>query len=511
MRFKLLSLLLALTLMAACNSDEQGRAGSGGGGGGGGINPNNFPPGQYTQSVLSIPTALNDPFLSLAAPWSPAPLNYLWSFEELNVFSLYPNLTLPAQEIIVAVIDTGIDKDHEDLNGRLWMNPIEGIGANQSNGVDDDGNGYVDDFIGWNFVSNMNNPADDNGHGTHVSGTIAAIGNNATGIVGVAPWVRIMALKVCTSGGGCSSSDIRAAIDYAVANGAHVINISLGGLDTGPDSIAFNTSIANATLAGTVVVVSAGNASSDTSQMSPANATNAVAVAAHRSDGSYCSFSNYGFKLDISGPGCALRSGFEESGIASANSKKCGSQGSSYCSTRTVSSAGYALKQGTSMSAPHVSGMAAVAFTASPTATALQIRQALLRASSPIQAGKKNIDFGMGKLGVTNLINEAQTAPGIKIMSPRYGTSAGSHSLDLRIEARAQATAWSLRYQAAPFPDNVTLNAGIAIGAGGSVLANTSGTPSVAWTPPSSGDYLVILEAIAGGEKYYDMTLVSKP
>lgn len=514
MRFKLLLPLLALVLITAgCNSDDSNKSSAGGGGGGGGINPNSQPPGQYLQSVLAIPSALNDPFLSMAAPWTGAgALNYLWSFDELNVFSLYQHLALPAQEIVVAVIDTGVDKDHEDLNGRLWMNPVESAGDKYSNGIDDDGNGYVDDFLGWNFVTNMNNPADDNGHGTHVAGTIAAIGENSIGSVGVAPWVRIMALKVCTSGGGCSSSDIRAAIDYAVAQNADIINISLGGLDTGPDSIAFDNSIASATQAGVLVVVAAGNASSDTSFMSPANATHAVAVAAHRSDGTYCSFSNYGFKLDISAPGCALQNGFEVAGIVSANSKKCGSQGNTHCSSRTIGSSAYTLKQGTSMSAPHVAGMAAVALTASRTATPLQIRQALLRSSQAIQAGKKHVDYGMGKLSVTDLINEAQTAPGIKITSPRYGTSGvGAHTIDMRIEARAHNVAWSLRYQVAPFPDNVDLSAGTLITTGVAVAAGQSENPSQSWTPPAAGSYLVILEATANGEKYHDMTLVIKP
>lgn len=477
-----------------------------------GPNPNTQPATQYTQLPLSIPTVANDALFSINAPWTLAApgATYMWSHDDLDVFSLYGSLALPAQELIVAVIDTGIDRDHEDLQGRLWVNVGESSDANYANSVDDDGNGYADDFIGWNFVSDMNNPADDNGHGTHVSGTIAAIGGNGVGIMGVAPWVRVMPLKVCGASGGCASSDIRAAIDYAVTHGAKVINISLGGVDQGPDSVAFDNAITDATQNGALVVVAAGNSAIDTSYMTPANATHAVAVAAHRTDGGICTFSDYGFKLDLSAPGCALRDGYEVSGILSLNSSKCGN-GSSFCSNRVVGTNSYSLKQGTSMASPHVAGMAAVAWTASPDATPLQIRQAMLRTARAIQAGKKNFDFGAGKLSATNLIAEAQTAPGIKITSPRYGTSASSHTLGIRVEARAHNVTWALRYQQSPFPDNVDYLAGTAIGAGGTVSNGTAVDLTETFTPPASGDYLVILEATANGQTYYDLTLVSKP
>lgn len=484
---------------------------------GGGPNPNLSSPGHYTQSALSIPlpsvladpTSFNDELYNLGAPWTlSSTATYMWSHRDLGLGAIYQNLTLPAQELVVAVIDTGVDKDHEDLEGRLWMNPGEKDDDKYNNRVDDDGDGYVDDYLGWNFNGDRNNPADDNGHGTHVSGTIAAIGNNTRGIVGVAPWVRIMALKVCNSNGSCASSDIRAGIDYAVAHGAKVINISLGGVDTGADSIAFDDAITEATRNGTLVVVASGNSAIDTSYMSPANATHAMAIAAHRSDGEICSFSDYGFKVDLSAPGCALNGDFEVSGILSLNSTKCGSSGATPCSSRTVGTK-YTLKQGTSMATPHAVGMAAVAWTASPTATPLMIRQALLRTARPIVNGKKNIDFGNGTLSATNLISEAQTAPGLKITSPRYATSGDSFTIGMRVEARAYDVSWTLRYQAAPFANDVNFGSGTQI-ATGTVPAGTNFEPSQNWTPPAAGDYLVIVEAIANGQKYYDLTLVTR-
>jgi subtilisin family serine protease len=510
-------LIFAAQFIGGCNVEDKAKTITTPGGTNPGINPNGLPPGQYFQTSLEVPNSLNDPLLTTRAPWTGAgaPFNYLWSFEQIEVQSLFDKLSLPTQEIIVATIDTGIDKDHEDLRGRLWLNPIEGAADRYSNGIDDDGNGFVDDFIGWNFVANMNNPADDNGHGTHIAGTIGAAGNNALGIVGIAPWVRIMPLKVCSSAGACASPDIRAAINYAVANGAKIINISLGGPDTGADSLAFDASITNATNAGVLVVVAAGNSAMDAKNMSPGNATHSFVVAAHRNDGVYCSFSNYGFKLDLAAPGCANRDGLETSGILSLNSQKCGALGNIPCSTRTVntgsSSTAYALKQGTSMAAPHAAGLAAVAWTASPTATPLQIRQALLRTSQAIEVGKKSIDYGVGRLKATNLITEAQTAPGIKITSPRYGTSDTTHTLGFRIETRSNDVHWSLRYQVAPFPDHVDLDGGVVIGSDGDVTSNTSVDLTQSWTPPTAGEYLIILKATANGETYYDTNLVTRP
>ena len=129
-----------------------------------------------------------------------------------------------SNDVIVAVIDTGVDYNHIDLRNNIWTNP----GEIPNNGIDDDGNGYVDDIRGWNCVGDNNNPMDDNGHGTHVSGIIAAE-NNDIGTVGVASNCKIMALKAGNSTGAFQNSDIVEAIEYAYMNGASVINMSFGG------------------------------------------------------------------------------------------------------------------------------------------------------------------------------------------------------------------------------------------------------------------------------------------
>lgn len=129
-----------------------------------------------------------------------------------------------SSDVVIAIIDTGVDYNHIDLRNNIWVNSAEIPG----NGIDDDGNGYVDDVNGWDFVGDDNDPMDDNGHGTHVAGIVAAE-NNKTGTVGVAYNCKIMCLKAGNSSGYFNNSDIAEAIQYAYMNGASVINMSFGG------------------------------------------------------------------------------------------------------------------------------------------------------------------------------------------------------------------------------------------------------------------------------------------
>ncbi|REJ63930.1 MAG: hypothetical protein DWQ21_01505 [Bacteroidetes bacterium] len=127
---------------------------------------------------------------------------------------------------VIAIIDTGVDKDHEDLKNKMWVNKAE---LNGSPGVDDDQNGFVDDIYGWDFVNNDGNPMDDNSHGTHCAGSAAAEVNNQKGIAGVSPGAKIMGVKVMQSSGYGAAADIAQGILYAANNGASVISMSIGG------------------------------------------------------------------------------------------------------------------------------------------------------------------------------------------------------------------------------------------------------------------------------------------
>lgn len=155
-----------------------------------------------------------------------------------------------SSDVIIAVIDTGVDYNHLDLRNNIWVNPAE----IPDNGIDDDGNGYIDDIYGWNCVGDNNDPMDDNGHGTHVAGIIAAE-NNKIGGVGVAYNCKIMVLKAGNSSGYFNNSDIAEAIQYAYMNGASVINMSFGGSNI---SIAVEEALENAYNT-CVLVAAAGN------------------------------------------------------------------------------------------------------------------------------------------------------------------------------------------------------------------------------------------------------------
>lgn len=247
-----------------------------------------------------------------------------------------------SSSVVVAVIDTGVDYTHTDLASNIWTNTREIAG----NGLDDDRNGYTDDIRGWNFVSDNNNPADDNGHGTHVAGTIGAVGNNGIGISGIAWSVKVMALKFMDSTGSGNLSDAVAAIDYARVNGAKIINASWGG---GGFSSALQSAITRFQNAGGIFVAAAGNEGSNnvTTASYPANYAGVVSVAASTSTGTLASFSNFGTNVDIVAPGQNILS--------------------------TIPGNRYASYSGTSMASPHVAGALALLWGQSPALTATQL------------------------------------------------------------------------------------------------------------------------------------------
>ena len=226
------------------------------------------------------------------------------------------DMTMGDQEIVVAVIDTGVDINHPDLAANIWTNP----GETPGDGIDNDGNGYVDDVSGWDFFNDDNtvfDPADDDEHGTHVAGTIAAVANNSTGVAGVAPNVKIMPLKfIGPDDLGGSTSDAISAIEYAAEMGVKVSNNSWG---RAVDSLEIDLALKNAiNNSGQVFVAAAGNGDefyngidNDVHPDSPSglDSTNIIAVAAVNNEGGLASFSNYGaISVDIGAPGVDILS-----------------------------------------------------------------------------------------------------------------------------------------------------------------------------------------------------------
>lgn len=279
----------------------------------------------------------------------------------------------------IAVLDSGVDVNHPDLVNNIWTNPAESC----SDGVDHDGNGLVNDCRGWNFLDDTNDVSDDLGHGTHLSGIIGAQGNNGLGMAGVMWHVKIMPLKIFNASsivtGSCVSafaSDEIAAIQYAIDHGAKAINASFR--SEGFCNSEFNA-IAAANTAGTLFIAAAGNGgldsmgiNNDVDPQYPAsyNLPNIISVAATDQNDRLASFSNFGpSSVHVAAPGVYVLSTVPFAGI-----------GGSFSSLCTGSfDVGYDFCSGTSMAAPHVSGLAGLLFGYYPHLSATQVRATIIR------------------------------------------------------------------------------------------------------------------------------------
>ncbi len=260
--------------------------------------------------------------------------------------------------VLVAIIDTGMDYTHPDLAANAWVNPGEIPG----NGLDDDGDGLVDDVHGWDFANDDADPMDDNGHGTHCAGTIGAIGNNAIGVVGVNWNVTLMPIKFLAADGVGSVAGAVSSIEYATRIGARVMSNSWGGA---PYSQALRDAIAAAADAGILFVAAAGNdgADNDVDPVYPAgyDLPNIISVAASDPRDHLASFSNYGAtSVDLAAPGTDILS--------------------------TVPGGGYQLKSGTSMATPHVAGAAALVLGLHPGLDGEGVKTLLLAGVDPVPA-----------------------------------------------------------------------------------------------------------------------------
>jgi hypothetical protein len=294
------------------------------------------------------------------------------------------------------VIDTGVDYTHPDLAANMWVNP----GEVAANGIDDDGNGVVDDIHGANFHapnSNPGNPMDDNQHGTHVAGTIGAVNGNALGISGVSKQVKIMALKFMDSSGSGRLSDAISAIDYMVnaklsgAANVQVANNSWGGGGYSPAMLA---AIERAQQAGIVFAAAAGNDGRDNdlypSYPSSYEISNVVAVAAIDRDQNLASFSNYGAEsVDIAAPGVDILS--------------------------TLPGGGYGSLSGTSMATPHVVGSLALLFAVEPQLSAAEAIERLVLSGRTLTslrgpAGSAGLVRSQRTVDVGRLVRNEQTA-----------------------------------------------------------------------------------------------------
>ncbi len=319
-----------------------------------------------------------------------------------------PGVTPDGTPLIVAVIDSGIDYTHPDLFPNIWANTGDPWSNAQypstGNGLDDDGNDFKDDFHGWNFVGTQsctvdasnncdctsddpvgnNDPMDDNGHGTHVAGIVAAVGNNHIGIAGVLWKAQIMPLKILDANGCGSIGDEIQAIDYAIKNGARVINASFGapGLSSSEED-----AIRAANNAGIVFVAAAGNESSDNDKLPiyPASfdLPNVISVAATDSNDRLSSVSNFGKnRVAIAAPGDCVFSTTPQ-GLFTL-------RGENSCTNRPITFV-FAYITGTSMAAPHVSGVAGLLLSQDPSLTPEEVRAVILLTADPIEGLKGRV------------------------------------------------------------------------------------------------------------------------
>ncbi len=285
---------------------------------------------------------------------------------------------------IVAVIDTGIDYNHPDLAANVWTNPGEIAG----NGRDDDGNGYIDDIHGYNFVANNGNPMDDNGHGTHVSGTIAGVGDNGVGVAGVNWHGKLMALKFLDNTGSGFLADAVAALDYSVRMGAKISNNSWAG---GGYEALMARAIANARTAGHIFVAAAGNESANnnitTTYPANYNYDNVVSVAAVDHNDNLAYFSNYGStSVDIAAPGVNIYS--------------------------TLPNNRYGTYSGTSMAAPHVTGALSLLWDSEPNLTYRQVINRLYTGADHLPSLNNRV-VASRRLNINGMIAQAPTTPPI--------------------------------------------------------------------------------------------------
>ena len=303
-------------------------------------------------------------------------------------------ITTGSSDIVVAIIDSGIDMDHEDLSSNIWFNPYES-GPYAFDGIDNDENGYIDDYAGWNFDSGNNNPTDTFGHGTHVAGIIGAMHNNEGKVKGVCANVRLMAVKSTSS--SLDLSCLAPAVYYAVNNGAKIINASWG--STSNSQVLLNA-ISYAQSKGVLFIAAAGNSeqfpnlNNDIYPIYPAsyNLTSIISVLSTSRTDVISSFSHYGVSsVDLGAPG-----GGNSVGIIS-----------------TLPNNDYGYMSGTSMSAPFVAGAAALAMAQCPLITYSQLKSRILNQTDYLSS-LNNLCVSEGRLNVYNVVHDAaapDTAP----------------------------------------------------------------------------------------------------
>ncbi|NTU69698.1 S8 family serine peptidase, partial [bacterium] len=283
---------------------------------------------QENQSITNLYQSLkNNPTVDYIEPnyivkttATPNDTNYAsqWNLPKISAPSGWDK-SQGSSSVVVGVIDTGIDYSHEDLSSKIWNNPGETGSGKETNGLDDDGNGYIDDFRGWDFVtcdlwnsvspfqcltprSQDNNATDDEKHGTSVTGIIGASTNNSLGVAGIGWNVKVVPLKVLNGDGDGTTAEVVAALDYARIKGIPIVNMSLGSTS---GSVSLENAVVASYNSGVTMIAATGNDYSS-SILYPAKYPQVLAVGATDQSDVRASFSNYGPEIDVVAPGVSI-------------------------------------------------------------------------------------------------------------------------------------------------------------------------------------------------------------
>ena len=302
--------------------------------------------------------------------------NRQWGMEKIEAEKAW-DITTGSHEVIVGILDTGINYNHPDLAANIWTNEAE---ANGLPGVDDDNNGFIDDIHGQDFAYDDGDPIDDQGHGTHVAGIVGAVGNNSIGVTGVNWNVRLMAIKSGNAQGGFSGWDILHGTEYAIENGAKVINYSIQDYSAHTDETSprwLNPSFQRALEKGVLIVCAAGNNGKRGSTHPGSSVVpNVMSIAATTSSDVKASYSQYGPNVHMAAPGSKIYSTYKNN---------------------------YGNMNGTSMASPQVAGAAALLLSVDPDISVLDLKQRLMDTSDRLPALEGKVLSG--RLNLYNLVN----------------------------------------------------------------------------------------------------------
>ncbi len=335
------------------------------------------------------------------------------------------DISTGSHDIVVAVLDTGVDVNHPDLKDNIWVNK----GEIPNNEIDDDNNGYIDDVSGWNFEEDNNDVIPDGsdyysvlGHGTQVSGVIAGVGNNGVGVCGVNWQSSIMALRLSIY---MTSAEVAEALEYVAANGAHVANMSFGADEFGPEGdSAVKAAIDNAFAHGVLLVASAGN-DDNTKPLYPAAYFNVMAVSSTNGEDMKTGHSSFGHWVDIAAPGTDI--------------------------VTTDLGNEYIATAGTSFSGPYVASVGALVLAHKPELTHVQVRAILENTTDPVYYGDLDPDYGYVGTGRVNaylaLMESDVRFPLGEIVEPRPQQTFASDGNDIPIVLFVHGDSYQLEYR----------------------------------------------------------------